>query len=49
MMSNGINQIGIPKFQHPWRPLQTSRNSGTWGNRGKGNEIQTNPKLFNLV
>lgn len=41
MMSNGINQIGIPKFQHPWRPLQTSRNSGTWGNRGKGNEIQS--------
>lgn len=40
-MSNGINQIGIPKFQHPWRSLQTSRNSGTWGNRGKGNEIQS--------
>lgn len=40
-MSNGINQIGIPKFQHPWRTLQTSKNSGTWGNRGKGNEIQS--------
>lgn len=40
-MSNNVNQIGIPKFQHPWRSLQTSRNSGTWGNRGKGNEIQT--------
>lgn len=39
-MSNGINQIGIPKFQHPWRSLQTSRNSGTWGDRGKGNELQ---------
>lgn len=40
-MSNGINQIGVPKFQHPWRSLQTSRSSGTWGNRGKGNEIQS--------
>lgn len=40
-MSNGINQIGIPKFQHPWRSLQTSRNSGTWGDRGKGNELQS--------
>ncbi len=40
-MSNGVNQIGIPKFQHPWRPLQTSRGSGTWGDRGKGNELQS--------
>jgi hypothetical protein len=40
-MSNGINWIGIPKFQHPWKPLQTSRSSGTWGDRGKGNEIQS--------
>lgn len=40
-MSNGINQIGIPKFQHPWRSLQTSRNSGIWGDRGKGNELQS--------
>lgn len=40
-MSNGINQIGIPKFQHPWRSLQTSRSSGTWGDRGKGNELQS--------
>ena len=40
-MSNGINQIGVPKFQHPWRTLQTSRNSGTWGDRGKGNELQS--------
>lgn len=41
MNNIGINQIGIPKFQHPWRTLQVSKNSGTWGNRGKGNELQS--------
>lgn len=40
-MSNGINQIGIPKFQQPWRTLQVNRSSGTWGDRGSGNELQS--------
>lgn len=40
-MSNGVNQIGIPKFQQPWRTLQVNRSSGTWGDRGSGNELQS--------
>ena len=43
MKNFGINQVGtqVPKFQHPWRTLQTSKSSGTWGNRGQGNELQS--------
>ena len=40
-MSNGINQIGIPKFQQPWRTLQVNRSSETWGDRGSGNKLQS--------
>ncbi len=43
MKNFGINQVGVPKCQVGTVKggLQPHNNSGTWGNRGQGNELQS--------